>query len=589
MEDNEMKLKGDHKLSFNIIMKRTFYYIKPEIKSFILSFILLIFNVILDVILPLFVEQITNILSSGELNNNDLNKIIFFSISYAVVGIINQVFLYFESMILQHAGQRIIFKLRMEVFIHIENMSQNQFDEMPVGSLVTRVASYTAAMSDLFTNVLVNILKNILTIITVYAIMFYISYQLALLMLIFIVIVFASSFIFSKIVNKIFRDERRYISELNTYLNENISGMKIIQIFNQEEFKEKEFEVKNDNLRRARYKVVMAFGIYRPLMTLLYILSIAMTFGVGLRLNLLGGAIVAFYLYLSKFFNPIQELADQLNNLEKANTALERLFNLLDVKPEVKDNSDAIDIEKFNGKIEFKNVWFSYKKDEWILKDISFVIHPGESVAFVGATGAGKSTILGLIVRNYEIQKGSILIDDIDIKNIKLDSLRRNIGQMLQDVFLFSGSIKSNITLHDNRFSNQEITEAIKYVNADYFIDKYPNKINEEVIERGENLSLGQRQLISFARTVLHKPQILILDEATSNIDTETEILIQKSLEKMKNIGTMIIVAHRLSTIQHCDNIICLMNGEIIEMGNHQELLLKKGYYYKLYELQFKD
>ena len=365
--------------------------------------------------------------------------------------------------------------------------------------------------------------------------------------------------------------------------------MKIIQIFNKEKFKEEEFLEKNENLRKARYGVVIAFGIYRPFMTLLYILAIATTFGVGLNIGLGSGEIVAFYLYLSKFFNPIQNLADQLNNLQKATTASERLFNLLDVDAEVRDSEDAIDVNNFKGKIEFKNVWFSYKKDEWILKDVSFVIEPGQTVAFVGATGAGKSTILGLIVRNYEIQKGTILIDDIDIKKIKLDSLRRNIGQMLQDVFLFSGSIRSNITLRDDRFTDEEINEAITYVNADSFINKLDKGLDEEVIERGENFSQGQRQLLSFARTVLHKPQILILDEATANIDTETEVLIQNSLEKIKNIGTMIVVAHRLSTIQHADNIIVLSQGEIIESGTHQELLAKNGYYHKLYLLQFEE
>ena len=261
----------------------------------------------------------------------------------------------------------------------------------------------------------------------------------------------------------------------------------------------------------------------------------------------------------------------------------------MNVEPDVRDSEDAIDIDAFKGKIEFRNVWFSYKKDEWILKDVSFVISPGETVAFVGATGAGKTTILGLIVRNYEIQSGSILIDDIDIRKIKIESLRRNIGQMLQDVFLFSGTIKSNITLHDDKFSDEEINNAISYVNADRFINKLEHGLDEEVIERGENFSQGQRQLLSFARTVLHKPQILILDEATSNIHTETEVLIQESLEKIKNIGTMIVVAHRLSTIQHADNIIVLSHGEIVESGNHQKLLSNKGYYYKLYELQFNN
>lgn len=592
MENNkELMLKGDRKLPFRVIIKRILKYLTPKKYSFIFAFILLLFNVALDVLAPLILERIVNILANDSILvlEDSLNKIISLSIIYFVVGLANQIILYFESMILQHAGQAVIYQIRMEVFTHIENMSQNQFDEMPVGSLVTRVASYTASMSDLFSNVLVTMLRNILTVIGVYFIMIFISPILSLIMLGFVVIIIVSSLIFSKIVTKAFRDERRYLSDLNTYLNENLSGMEIIQVFNKEDYKREEFSVKNERLRKAGYRVVMAFGVYRPFMTLLYILAVATTFGMGLYISLSSGEIVAFYLYLSKFFNPIQNLADQLNNLQKATTASERLFNLLDVEPDVRDSEDAIDIEAFKGKIEFKNVWFCYKKDEWILKDVSFVISPGETVAFVGATGAGKTTILGLIVRNYEIQEGSILIDDIDIRKIKIESLRRNIGQMLQDVFLFSGTIKSNITLHDNRFTDEEINNAISYVNADRFINKLENGINEEVIERGENFSQGQRQLLSFARTVLHKPQILILDEATSNIDTETEVLIQESLEKIKNIGTMIVVAHRLSTIQHADNIIVLSHGEIVESGNHQKLLSNKGYYYKLYELQFKN
>ena len=458
---------------------------------------------------------------------------------------------------------------------------------MPVGSLVTRVASYTASMSDLFTNVLVNLLRNFLTVISVYGIMLYISWKLSLILLTFVVIIFVTSYLFGHVVGKVFRNERRYISELNTYLNENLSGMKIIQIFNQEKYKDDEFLAYNENLRRARYKVVIAFGIYRPFITLLQIFATAVIFFVGVKVGLTSGSIVAFYLYVSRFFNPIQNIADQLNNLQKALTASERLFNLLDVPPMVMDKEDAIDVPAFKGKIEFRNVWFAYNNDDWILKDVSFTINPGQTAAFVGATGAGKSTILGLLVRNYEIQKGQILIDDVDITSIKIESLRSKIGQMLQDVFLFSGTIRSNITLNDDSFTNEDIKSACDYVNASWFIDKLPKGIDEPVIERGENLSQGQRQLLSFARTVLHKPQILILDEATSNIDTETEVLIQESLQRMKSIGTMIVVAHRLSTIQHADKIICLSHGEIIEEGTHQELLKQKGYYYKLYLLQF--
>ena len=586
MNDDIEKLKGDKHLPRTVMLKRTLKYLKSEWLSFVLAGLLIGINVVIDIVFPLFMQQLTNNLQSIDIS---MKIILMIAIGYLILGIFSQVFLYFEAMILQKAGQRVVYKLRMEVFEHIENMSQNQFNEMPVGSLVTRVASYTASLSELFTSILVNLVKNVLTVIGVYIIMFFISWKLSLIMLGFLAVVFAISYIFRRTIHKFFTEERRYISDLNTFLNENLSGMKIIQIFNQERRKKKEFNVRNENLRKSRYKVLVAFGIYRPLVSFIYFLAIATTFTMSLQTIITAGEIVAFYLYLSKFFNPIQSIADQINGIQKAVTASERLFNLLDVKPEVLDAPDAIEIDKFEGKIEFKNVWFAYKEDKWILKDVSFTVEPKQTCAFVGATGAGKTTILGLIVRNYEIQKGQILIDGIDIKHIKIESLRKAIGQMLQDVFLFSGTIKSNITLRDDSFTEEEIAETCEYVNADKFIRRLKDKYEEKVIERGENFSQGQRQLLSFARTVLHKPQILILDEATANIDTETEKLIQDSLEKIKNIGTMLIVAHRLSTIQNADQIIVLQHGEIIERGTHQVLLKNHGYYYKLYKLQFEE
>lgn len=586
LQDSESEsLKGEKEISLKDFYKRINHYLKPQLVWFILSFILIILNVVFGMIFPLCISKITDNLQSGI--NASLKYVLMLAAGYFILSVVSQFVLYLESMILQRAGQKIIYQLRMEVFEHIERMSQNQLNEMPVGSLVTRVASYTSSMSDLFTNTLVNLLRNVLTVIFVYGIMFYLSWKLSLVLLIFVIVVFLISFFFERIVKNIYRNERRYVSELNTFLNENLSGMKIIQIFNQERRKLKEFDDKNNGLRRARYKVIVAFGIYRPLITMIYYSAIAVTFLVGTRIGLSGGEIVAFYLYLSNFFNPIQNIADSLNNIQKAVSASEKLFTLLDIPPDVLDKENAKEIEHFDGKIEFRNVWFSYLPGEWILKDVSFVINPGETCAFVGATGAGKTTILSLIVRNYEIQKGQILIDDMDIKDIKIESLRKAIGQMLQDVFLFSGTIKSNITLHDDSFTDEEIMNTCEYVNADSFINKLPNGLEEEVIERGENFSQGQRQLLSFARTVLHKPQILILDEATANIDTETEVLIQNSLDKIKNIGTMLVVAHRLSTIQKADQIVVLQHGEVIEKGNHQELLKHKGYYYKLYLLQF--
>ena len=584
MHDDLEMMIGDKKIPTRILFKRMVKYVKPEWAHFLLAFIFLAINVAFNIAFPYLMGKLTDNLQSPSIS---LKFIISIAVGYLIMAVVSQICTYIQSMILQKAGQRIVYKLRMEVYEHIISMSQRQFNQMPVGSLVTRVVSYTASLSDLFTNILVNLLKNILLIVGVYAFMFFISWKLSLVMLIFIAVVFVISYFFRKIIHKIFQQERQYISDLNAFLNENLSGMKIIQIFNQEIKKSKQFEVRNEKLRKTRYKVLVAFGIYRPLVSFIYFLAIATTFTFALETIISSAEVVAFYLYLSKFFNPIQNIADQINGIQRAVTASERLFNLLDVKPDVVDEEDAIEIDHIDGKIEFKNVWFAYKEDEWILKDVSFVIEPKQTVAFVGATGAGKTTILGLIVRNYEIQKGQILIDGVDIKKIKIKSLRHAIGQMLQDVFLFSGTVKNNITLYDDSYSEDEIKKTCEYVNANQFIDKLENGYEQEVIERGENFSQGQRQLLSFARTVLHTPQILILDEATANIDTETEVLIQKSLEKMRNIGTMLVVAHRLSTIQKADNIIVLQKGAVIESGTHQQLLKQHGYYYKLYQLQF--
>ena len=555
----------------------------------VLALIVVAINVVIDLLLPIIQKQFVDYLDSEHIQNAVLSIIIGMAVGFIAIALINKLISYVMALLLQKAGQNIVERLRMDVFSHIENMSQNQLNEMPVGSLVTRVANYTAAVSNLFTDVLVRFVMNSLTILTVFVIMITLSWKLSLILLVFAVIVGVVSFFFVGVVANKYRVERKNTSVLNSFLSENLQGMKIINIFNQEKKKQAQFDENNENLRKSAYGINVAFTFYRPFMSFLYYGAIATTFGVGFALAFTPGLIVAFYLYLNRFFKPIQELADELNKIQSALTSSERLFNLLDVKPEVVDKEDAIEIDSFKGKIEFRNVWFAYEKDNWILRNVSFTVNPKETVAFVGATGAGKTTILSLIVRNYEIQKGQILIDDIDITKIKIKSLRKAVGQMLQDVFLFSGTIKSNVSLRDESFKDEEIIEACKYVNASNFIEKLPDSYDEEVIEGGANFSSGQRQLLSFARTVLHKPQVLILDEATANIDTETEILIQESLEKMKNIGTMLVVAHRLSTIQHADNIIVLQNGEIIEEGNHQSLLKKKGYYFKLYQLQFEN
>lgn len=585
---------SDRKMSDLELIKKTWKFIKPFLPQLILALILMLILIAIDVINPLITKMILDELDLTKHSVIDFARVIIISATYFVVILFNSVLIYFNTMLLQKVGQGAIFNLRMIVFEHIDSLSLNQLNNIPVGSLVTRVTSDTNALCDLFTNTIINMIKNILMLIATIFVIFTMDWRLALAIFLFVPIIFISTFIFRKYSRENYRIVRKNFSIMNAFLNENISGMKITQIFNQEERKAKEFTTLNDNIVNSRKRDIKIFSIYRPFISFLNFFAIAVVFFLGsylyLNKEILDYTLIyTFYLYIGRIFNPVQSIADSFNGLQRAFTSSERLYNLLETRPEVLDKQDAVEISNFQGKIEFKNVWFAYKNDNWILKDVSFVIEPKQVCAFVGATGSGKTTILQLIVRNYEVQKGEILIDGINVNNIKITSLRKNIGQMLQDVFLFSGTIESNISLRDETISQEEIESACNYVNATQFITKLENKFKEEVQERGENFSSGQRQLLSFARTVVHKPQILILDEATANIDTETEQVIQQSLLNMMNIGTMLIVAHRLSTIQHSDKIICLQNGKIIEQGNHQELLKKRGYYYNLYRLQFEN
>jgi len=427
--------------------------------------------------------------------------------------------------------------------------------------------------------------------------MLMLNYALTLMVLCFVPFVVLFTVIFRKFSRKVHRAVSDSTTDLNTYLSENLSGIKITQIFNQEDRKMEDFLTRSRKLQKAKTGRMFVFGIFQPMVYMLNISSVMCLFYLGAKGYIQQTAwfgqvidasvMVSFYMYISKFFNPIQTLAEQFDMLQRSFASAEKIFSILDLVPQVVDADDAIELESIRGEIEFRDVWFAYKPDEWVLKGVSFHVQPRQTVAFVGATGSGKTTILGLICRNYEIQKGQILIDGIDIRKIKISSLRRHFGQMLQDVFLFSGDIRSNLLLRMEGVSDEEVWEACRYVNADKFIGRLEKGLDEPVRERGNNFSAGQRQLLSFARTILHKPAVMILDEATANIDTETELLIQDSLEKMKNIGTMLIVAHRLSTIQHADNIILLSSGQIIEQGNHQQLLALHGRYYQLYTLQY--
>ena len=500
---------------------------------------------------------------------------------------------YFQHTLLQKAGQRIIYNIRQTVFMKIESLANEQLNEIPVGKLVTRVTNDTNALNELFTDVLINLLKSLVTLIGVIIFMFINNVKLASYMVTLMPFILVMTFAFNFWTRKAYRKVRKNLSEINASLSENLSGMKITQVFNAEEKQYKEFKERNERLRKSNLKQILLFAIFRPTIYVCYLGTVIIVFWFGGKDALIANdlqaiaALVVFEMYINSFFNPIQQLSEQLNILQSSLASSERIFEILDTESNIQDYEDAIELEELKGEIEFKNVWFAYEEDNWILKDVSFHIKPREVVAFVGATGSGKTTILSLIVRNYDIQKGQILIDGIDVKKIKLASLRKHFGQMLQDVFLFSGDIMDNIKMQEESITDEDVYNACKYVGADHFIEKLDDKYHEKVRERGNNFSSGQRQLLSFARTIVHKPSVIILDEATANIDTETEVLIQESLEKIMNIGTTLMVAHRLSTIQHSDKIIVLSKGVIIEEGTHQELLKQKGQYYKLYTLQY--
>jgi len=570
------------------IVKRLLKYINPFLRELIIAFLLVLVMVGLDLIGPLFLSTVLDELGS---NNIDFLRIIIIVIIYLGVLFIGSIISYKQSILLQTTGQKIIYDIRKDVFNHIETLSISQYNKIPIGKLVTRVTSDTDTLNQLYTDVIINLFRNILTIIGVFIIMFIADFKLTLYISSVVPFIFISSFIFRKFSRKAYMRVRANVSQINAFLSEHLSGMKLIQIFNREEKKMQEFKQKNRILNNSYLAQTLTFSLYRPFMYLLFVVSLIIVLWSG-SLDVISGVITygvlfAFTQYISKFFNPIQDLAEKFDVLQSAFTSGERIFNILDTQPLVTNSNEAIDLKSIQGRIEFRHVWFAYNQEDWILKDVSFAIQPKETMALVGATGSGKTTIISLIVRNYDIQKGQILIDDIDIKSITLESLRRQIGQMLQDVFLFSGTIESNIRLRNDDITDQSILDACHYVNADWFINKLPNKYDELVRERGNNFSSGQRQLLSFARTIVHEPSVMILDEATANIDTETEEIIQESLKKLMNIGTMIIVAHRLSTIQHVDHILVMQKGRIIESGNHQELLKNKGHYYQLYRLQY--
>lgn len=593
VKDKKTAMGFERSMADGEILRRLFGYAKPYLRQFVVVGFLVLFSISYDIASPLIVGYIEELV----VGDFELKSLYVSVAVYAGVLVFSMASTYLQAVILQRVGQRIISDLREDLFTHIESLSHGQLNDIPVGKLVTRVTNDTNAISMMFTNLFVNLTKNAFVILGILVAMLFLNYELTLMVLCFVPFILLFTVIFRKFSRRAYRKVKDATTDINTYLSENLSGIKVTQIFGREDEKMEEFRQKSQTLAKATQEQIFVFGVFRPLVYMLYISSILCLFYLGgmghlNHLTFLGqtissGTIVTFYMYISKFFTPIQNLAEQFNWLQSALASSEKVFSIMDIQPQMVDAPDAVELDEVKGDIEFRDVWFSYIPGEWVLQGVSFHVEPRQTVAFVGSTGSGKSTILSLICRNYEFQKGEILIDGIDIRKIKISSLRRHFGQMLQDVFLFSGTIRSNIVLREEKIPDEEIMKVCRYVNADHFINKLEHGLDEEVRERGNNFSAGQRQLLSFARTILHKPSVMILDEATANIDTETELLIQDSLEKMRSVGTMLIVAHRLSTIQHADNIIVLSHGRILEQGTHQQLLAAHGRYYQLYTLQY--
>lgn len=565
---------------------RLIAYMKPYAHWVIFALLLVLGLTAFDLYRPMLVGDAIDTFGA----NGDYDVIIATAIKYAVVLALSFAFNIAQTWILQKTGQNIILQMRKDLYRHIQSLGSRYFDITPVGKLVTRVTNDVEALNEMYSGILVQLFRNIVKIVGLAGVMLVLDVRLAAISFVLMPLVIGLTVLCQKIARNIYRLYRTRLTDINTFLSEHLSGMKIIQIFGRQERKFEEFHDKNTKLYKAFYREMLMYAVFRPLIYILSILSLMIVLWFGSK-NVFDeiisvGTLYIFSNYIRSFFDPIQELAEQFSTLQSSIASAEKIFTVMDEDEFIPEVENPKQPDKITGKIEFDHVWFAYDGENYVLKDVSFVINPGEKVAFVGATGAGKSSILNLIGRYYDIQKGHIYIDGIDIRQFSKKQLRSAIGQMQQDVFIFEGDVAYNIRLNDNDITDEQVKEAAEYVNASHFIEKLPQGYHEPVTERGATFSAGERQLLSFARTLAHNPSILVMDEATANIDTETEILIQEALEKLMDGMTTIMVAHRLSTIQHADCIMVMHKGRICERGTHRELLEQDGIYRKLYELQ---
>ncbi len=565
---------------------RLIAYMKPYAHWVIFALLLVLGLTAFDLYRPMLVGDAIDTFGA----NGDYDVIIATAIKYAVVLALSFAFNIAQTWILQKTGQNIILQMRKDLYRHIQSLGSRYFDITPVGKLVTRVTNDVEALNEMYSGILVQLFRNIVKIVGLAGVMLVLDVRLAAISFVLMPLVIGLTVLCQKIARNIYRLYRTRLTDINTFLSEHLSGMKIIQIFGRQERKFEEFHDKNTKLYKAFYREMLMYAVFRPLIYILSILSLMIVLWFGSR-NVFDeiisvGTLYIFSNYIRSFFDPIQELAEQFSTLQSSIASAEKIFTVMDEDEFIPEVENPKQPDKITGKIEFDHVWFAYDGENYVLKDVSFVINPGEKVVFVGATGAGKSSILNLIGRYYDIQKGHIYIDGIDIRQLSKKKPRSAIGQMQQDVFIFEGDVAYNIRLNDDAITDAQVKAAAEYVNASHFIEKLPQGYHEPVTERGATFSAGERQLLSFARTLAHNPSILVMDEATANIDTETEILIQEALEKLMDGRTTIMVAHRLSTIQHADCIMVMHKGRICERGTHRELLEQDGIYRKLYELQ---
>ncbi len=571
------------------LMRRLLTYIKPYKKYVIIAIIL---NIVVAALGPLR-PYLTKIAIDKYIAHSDYHGLLIISLLFLASLLLQAVIQYVLTYYTQYIGQKTIYDLRVQLFTHTQKLALKFFDKTPIGRTVTRVTNDIEALNQLFSSGIVMVFSDVFTIVWILAFMFFMDVKLSLVTLSVLPVLIYGTFLFRKKVREKYRDVRLHLARLNSYMQEHVSGMNVIQIFRKEKEEQKRFSQINNDYRVANIKAIFYYAIFYPGVELVSSIAIGLIIWYGggeiIRSSLTIGTLFAFIQFNEQFFRPIRDLSEKYNIMQTAMASSERIFKLLDNKTFVKNPENPVHLENIKGSIDFKNVWFAYNSDEYVLKDISFSINPGETVAIVGQTGAGKTSLINILSRFYDINKGSILLDGYDIKDIDKKDLRKYISIVLQDVFLFSGTIKSNISMSNDDIPLDKIKEAAKIVGAEKFIESLPDKYDEIVKERGSTLSVGQKQLISFARALAYDPKILILDEATSSIDTETEILIQKAIENLLVGRTAIVIAHRLSTIQNADKIIVMHKGEVRETGNHQELLAKRGIYYKLYQLQYKD